>query len=393
MSKNSYRLVEQEVEQLERRIRRHRWKVAGIICLVIVLAFAALFAMDYISKRKSYTEYEVLESIERKDSVGTKFAEFCGNIVKYSNDGAVCIDAKNRQIWNQTYEMQDPILDFCEEYVAIADRNGKQIYVMNAEKTWGFIETTMPIQQIHVANQGTVAVLLERDGVGYIQLYDKKGTFLAEGALHAENSGYPLDIAISNDGKKMMVSMLDVSDGQLNSTITFYNFGTVGQNEVDNIVCSYAYPGVIIPKVEFLTNDIAVGLGENCLILYEGTQKPVVNETISLNREVQSVCYNEEHIGLVYDSEETVSGHEMEVYDVEGAKVLNLNLPIEYEKVEFLNSGELYIGDELQCVIYTMDGIKRFQGSFEKDVHQVIHVNGRQYVLVMAGATEIIKLK
>ena len=54
----------------------------------------------------------------------------------------------------------------------------------------------MPIQRVSVAKQGTIAVLMESEGISYLQLYDKEGTQLAAGELHVQNSGYPLDIAL-----------------------------------------------------------------------------------------------------------------------------------------------------------------------------------------------------
>ena len=184
------------------------------------------------------------------------------------------MDENNKIIWNQTYEMQAPMVDFCENYAAIADKKGDRIYIMDLSGPCGEIETSMPIQRIEVASQGLVAVLMEQNGTGYIQMYDKSGTFLAEGEVHTENSGYPLDIAISNDGKKLAVSLLDVNKGNVNTTITFFNFDAMGQNEIDNIVGQYSYADMVVPKVEFLTNDVMVAFGSQKAVVFEGAQKP-----------------------------------------------------------------------------------------------------------------------
>ena len=71
----------------------------------------------------------------------------------------------------------------------------------------------MQIQKIAVARQGTVAALMKNKDVNYIALYNKDGECLAEGALHMENSGYPMDITLTSDGKKLGVSVLDVNSG------------------------------------------------------------------------------------------------------------------------------------------------------------------------------------
>ncbi len=393
MSKKPYRLVEQEVDRLELKIRKHRLKIVRTILILAVLGLIVAGILYYLYQTKTYSDFQVLETVERQDTAGTRYAEFNGNILKYSNDGAFYIDAQNQLFWNQTYEMQSPMLDICESYAAIADEDGTKIYIMDTQGPCGEIETTRPIQQVHVANQGTVAVLMEENGIGYIQLFDKSGTFLAEGELHTQNSGYPLDIAISNDGKKMAVAMLDVNEGTVKTTVAFYNFGSVGQNEIDNIVSSYPYSDVVIPKVEFLANDVAVAVGDSRVIFYEGSQKPVVKEEIEMDREIRSLFYNERYLGLVFDNENSEQTYGLEVYDTQGGQVAAIDFSTEYESIEFLDNDEICIRNNLECSIYTLRGIQRFHYNFDRDLYKVIHTTGRQYLFLMSDTTEKVKLK
>lgn len=393
MTKKPYRVVEQKVDQLEERIQTHRRRVLKLILLLVVLALLLAGSLYYIYETKSYADYQVIESVKREDSAGTNFVEFQGNILKYSNDGAFYIDAKNNLIWNQTYEMQSPMLDICEGYVAIADQKGKKIYVMDTEGPCGEIEMNQPIQQVHVANQGMVAVLMRENGTSYIQLYDKNGTFLAEGELHTKNSGYPMDIAISDDGKKMVVSMQDLNEGKVRTTVAFYNFGSVGQNEIDNIVSSYPYSDTVIPKVEFLTNDIAVAVGDNRVVIYEGSQKPTVKEEIEVTQEIRSLFYNEHYVGLVFENENNEQPYHVTVYDMKGNEACTFDFNMEYEEIEFLSNDEICIQNNLECGIYTLRGVQRFHYNFEKDIYKVLHNGGRQYIFLMSGVTEKVKLK
>lgn len=393
MSKKPYRLAQQEVNQLEAKIRKHRINILKLILLLSVLSLAAAGTLYYIYQTRTYNNYQVLETAERKDSAGTSFAEFNGNILKYSNDGAFYIDGKNQLIWNQTYEMQSPMLDICEGYAAIADKNGKKVYIMDTQGPCGEVEINRPIRQVNVANQGMVAVLMEENGAGYIQLYDRNGVFLAEGELHTKNSGYPLDIAISNDGKKMAVSMLDVNEGNVRTTVAFYNFGTVGQNEIDNIVSSYPYSDMVIPRVEFLTNDVAVAVGDSRLIFYEGVQKPVVEKELEITREIRSFFYNDRYIGLVFNNENKEQPFGIEIYDIRGNQVKTFDFSMEYDEIEFLKDDEICIRNNLECGIYTIRGNERFHYNFDEDIHKVIHLGGCQYLFLMSETTEKVKLK
>lgn len=191
MSDRPYHLVEKHVDQLEEKIKVHRMRVLKLVLAVVILLLIVAGSLFFVYQNTSYTEYQVLERSERADSAGSSFLEFSGNILKYSYDGASCLDSANRQIWSQTYEMQTPIVDICEDYVAIAERDGNKIYIMDTAGPCGSVETRRPISQIQVANQGMVAVLMEDEGAGYIELYSKDGTFLAEGSLHTRKKAIP----------------------------------------------------------------------------------------------------------------------------------------------------------------------------------------------------------
>ena len=73
---------------------------------------------------------------------------FDGYLLNYSKDGAGCMDTKGNAVWNQTFEMQNPIVDICQNVVAIGDYNGRTIYVMNTGGPMGNITTNRPIRNI-----------------------------------------------------------------------------------------------------------------------------------------------------------------------------------------------------------------------------------------------------
>ena len=122
---------------------------------------------------------------------------------------------------------------------------------MNTSGTQGKFKVTMPVMKMDVSANGSVAVLMEEDGTSYLSLYSKSGEQLAEGAIHVEKGGTPMDVALSDDGEKMVVSSLDIHDGSAKSTVTFYNFGAVGEEKVDHIVATYTYKDTVIPEIAY----------------------------------------------------------------------------------------------------------------------------------------------
>lgn len=394
MDKQAYRVVTSDVNEMNEKIHKHRRRILILTVLVVVLLLGTVTGTYIYLQTRNYTDYEVLDSVEREDSSGTKFAVFNGNIIKYSKDGVTCIDTDNHMIWNQTYEMQSPMVDTCEDYAVVADKKGENIYIMDMQGSCGEIKTTMPIQKVQVANQGMVAILMEQDGTGYIHLYDRNGTFLAEGELHTENSGYPLDIAISNDGKKMAVSLLDVNEGNVKTTIIFYNFDAAGQEEIDNIVGQYSYADMVFPQMQFFENDIMAAFGTGKTVIFEGKEKPDVRNEIIAESEIRSIFYNNTCLGFVYTNENNELPYKMRVFDLEGKEVFSKDFGIEYEEIRFLENGEVCVRGDLECAIYTLRGWEKFHGSFDKSIKEVLSAGGiRNYIFLREGEIQKVRLK
>ncbi len=394
MADQPFPVAGSDVMQIQEKIHKHRRRIFVGIVLVAALLALALAAWSLYLQRKTYTNYEVLSTAAREDTEGARFAVFGSNVIRYGKDGAVCMDMDNRIIWNQTYEMQEPFIDVCGSYAAISEIQGERIYIMDSEGPCGEIKTTMPIQRVKVANQGMVAVLMERGGAGYLRLYGKEGDFLAEGELHTANSGYPLDIAISKDGKKMAVSLLDVKSGSIKNSITFFNFDSVGQNEIDNIVGQYSYADVMFPKVEFLSNNVLAAFGDSKAVIFEGAQKPKVKSEIKLDKQVRSIFYDDSHVGFVFDTGRKKRPYRMEIYDLAGSPMMRKRFGIEYKEIAFLANDEVCVLGDKECAIYTLRGVLKFRSTFRQGIRKILPLRGiRDYVFLMDKETQKVRLK
>lgn len=383
-----------DVKEYNQKIREHRLHVLKrwAVCTIFFLLVAAGFWL-FMSFRQ-YTDYDVRSSVERADAKATNFAEFQGNILKYSNDGAVYTDAANELIWNQTYEMSNPQIDICEGYLTIYDKKGTKIHIFTSSKLQGSIETTMPIEQVCVASQGTVAVLMRKDDTAYLELYDKEGKILAGGEIHGKKGGYPVAIALSHDALKLGVSMLDISEGKVNSTVAFYNYGSVGQNEIDNCVGVTTYEDMVIPELEFTSADRMIAFGDSKILVFEGTQKPVQTAEVVLEKQAQSIFHNNDYIGVVYSNEDEALTHQLAIYKTNGDFVREKDFAMEYDSIQFMSNNEICILTDITCDLYTLRGVYKFHYEFEEGICQVIPGGtDLNYIFVLSNATERIRLK
>lgn len=394
LKRHPFHTVEVDQDDLDAKIKKHRRKVFVIIASIILLVLIALIAIYIYFERKTYTSYEVINSIERSDTSASQFETFQGNLLKYTNDGAVYTDLNGNRIWNQTYEMDHPFTDSCNEYLVIYELNGTQIYILNKVSLQSSIQTTMPIQRVSVAKQGTIAVLMESEGISYLQLYDKEGTQLAAGELHVQNSGYPLDIALSEDGQKLAVAMLDINEGSVKTTIAFYNFGAVGQNSIDKIVGSYSYPDMLISRIHYMKDDTMVAFGDSKVVIFSGTQKPAESTSIEITEEVKSIFYDDQYFGLVFDSDSKEQPHRLELYNIKGTKVREVGISIDYNQIELLDNQDICIYNDNQCEIINRKGIRKLLCTFDKSLYKVISTAAqRNYTFILEGETRRVKLK
>ena len=394
LKRHPFHTVEVDQDDLDAKIKKHRRKVFVIIASIILLVLIALIAIYIYFEHKTYTSYEVINSIERSDTSASQFETFQGNLLKYTNDGAVYTDLNGNRIWNQTYEMDHPFTDSCNEYLVIYELNGTQIYILNKVSLQSSIQITMPIQRVSVAKQGTIAVLMESEGISYLQLYDKEGTQLAAGELHVQNSGYPLDIALSEDGQKLAVAMLDINEGSVKTTIAFYNFGAVGQNSIDKIVGSYSYPDMLISRIHYMKDDTMVAFGDSKVVIFRGTQKPAESTSIEITEEVKSIFYDDQYFGLVFDSDSKEQPHRLELYNIKGAKVREVGISIDYNQIELLDNQDICIYNDNQCEIINRKGIRKLLCTFDKSLYKVISTAAqRNYIFILEGETRRVKLK
>ena len=303
------------------------------------------------------------------------------------------MDIKGNAVWNQTFEMQNPIVDVCQNVVAIGDYNGRNIYVMNTGGVIGSITTNKPMRDFCVASNGVVAAVLDDTDTTWIYLYDSQGKELAYFRTTMKDSGYPVKVAISPSGELVCVSYLFVDSGQMKSSVAFYNFGAVGQNNTNNYVSGYDYLNTVVPFVRFLDNRSLFAVADNRVMLYGGAQKPVSVLENLIDDSVLSVYYGGEYVGLVFNSTEEGSRYRMDVYHKSGVLKQSINFNIEYSDIIFYED-QIIIYNEAECCIYNSNGMEKYSGRFNKSTLVLIPQNSAyRYMAVTPDSIDTIELQ
>lgn len=362
--------------------------------IVIIVAIVAIGIGIYVYfENKVYTEYNIVSNVERTDSVSTKYLKYNEYIFKYSNDGASCTDYENNILWNQTFEMQNPMVDICGEYIAVADKEGNKIYIFNKSGLEGEIDVTLPISQIQVASQGVVYAVVEEGNNSYIYVYSKAGEVIAKSKQPMAKSGYPLDITVSDNGEKLGVSYLYVDSGIMKSDVAFYNFGSVGQNESDNLVSGYTSENIIYPVIEYVDDSTAIAVGDNKIEIYRGKQRPELYKEISIEEEIRSVYCSDKYIALIFDNTDGTQKYRLDLYTVEAEKILSLKFDKDYKNVILRDEGFIITG-ESEFSVYNISGMEKFNYKSGRSIINVIQTDSNnRFVVIDSANTQVISLK
>ncbi len=385
--------VAPDSEDYKKKIARHR-RVIFYKALIIVVLSGAIGAGMYINyERTVYTGYNVLDTIKYAEVATANYREFNNNILRYSTDGASAFNMQDEMLWNQTYEMQSPMVDICNDYVGIGDYKGTKIYLMNSKGLQGEIDTTLPIQNFKVSGNGVVAVILEEKEVTWVRIFNKEGNVIASDRTTMAKSGYPVNIALSDNGILLAVSYLKIETGDMVSSVAFYNFGNVGQNEIDNLVSGYNYENTVVSYVEFMNDRSAFIVGDNKFAIFKGGQKPESVFEINIDDEIKSVFHNEEYIGLVFVEGTSEAAYRLDVYDTSGELVLSKPFNLEYSDIIF-HGGRIIIYNSSNCLICNMDGMEKYDGAFKSSIIELVPTSSNlRYLLVSGNKTEKIQLK
>lgn len=381
-----------EKMEFEHRLKAHRrsrlMKILVTGFTIIAIAAAIFFLWD----NSVYTSYTEISSFPRVSSSNSVCINHNGKVLTYSKDGISSIDTKGNTIWNETYQMQNPIVEVNENAVAVGDYGGHIIYVMDEKGKVGEIDTNLPIRDFCVSKTGVVAAVLEDSNLTRLNLYSPKGEELVKSECRMSQSGYPVAVALSDTGEVMEVSYLYVDSGTIKSSIAFYNFSDVGQNSIDRLVGGNEYKDSVIPFVGFLGKDGAFAVGNNRISFYSGSEKPVSIAEKLLNEEIQAVYTGNEHVALVYIDTTGAALYRIDLYDKKGNVVLSKNIDIDYQNV-LIQKNSVVIYNNTECVMYNMSGKEKYRGTFGKSVSLLIPANKmNRFIMVSADSIDIIEL-
>lgn len=376
----------------EQKIKSHRRGRILKSLFFTVAIILAVWILYYLWDNSSYSYYSEVSSYPRFSSSNSICVNHNGRVLTYSKDGINSMDAKGVVIWNETYEMQNPLVEVNKNAVAVGDYGGHVIYVLDEKGKVGEIDTNLPIRDFCISENGIVAAILEDQKATKLNLYDSKGKILVESESYMNQNGYPVAVALSENAEVMEVSYLQVDSSKVTSHVAFYNFSEVGQNKVDRLVSGRAYEQTVIPYVGFFEDGGSFAVGSGRIIFYEGEEKPIDLAIKMLTEEIQAVYRGDNHVILVYVDTTGAALYRIDMYDKKGNLVLSETVDIQIHDI-LIQDKNIVIYNDTECIMYGISGKEKFRGSFGKSVSLLIPSNRvNRFLMITPTSVDVIEL-
>lgn len=366
--------------------KRKRWLFVGVGMVLFVTVLC--FSLHYLTNQ-TYADFRVVEEKQELSSANGNYLYFAKGILKYSRDGVAFYSKEGEELWNQPCQMQTPTIATCDSMAVLGDIGGTSVMVLNEEGVRGEFQTGRPIERLTVSAQGIVGAILKAEISPQICCYDAKGNVLVEQKTSLTNTGYPLGLALSKDGKRLLVTYLLTEETEVSTRVLYYSFeDNVSQHEL----CEATYSGKMVPVGTYLTDSVCVLAGDGMLAFWKGNGKPKETEKATFDREIQTLVCQEEKVALVLKNEDG-KGYELQVYNKNGNRLFMESFQESYSHLTICQN-QIILYEGSKCLIYNGQGTKRYEGDLKMTIRGLVPVSGwNRYLLLGADGAQEIQLK
>jgi len=376
--------------RMERDLRRDKWR-GLLIAVTFVLVFTA--AAVFYMKNYTYTTYSV-DSETRMGSLNrAKLLNFGNGTLVIGSDTISYMEG-DAILSSETVSFQTPVVAIEGDYYAVCDNGGYQVYIGDKSGIISTVKVSRRVRGLDISASGVIAVFTESNDAAYISYFDRFGSRLAvEVKTVLDASGYPMDISVSPDGQKLLVSYYSTANGIGESRLVLYDFEH-GRSDANYIAASWENfydTNTLLVDGDFFddNNFVAIGDNEAAFLSYDnlnGAAEPVI---IPFTDPVRSVLISNGYFFMVT---ETAEGNLMTVCDKKGAVYSSFSVPENYDCIRTNGRNVLLMNDE-NLWYYNFSGRRRYAGALVS-VPVDVCFTGKKSLLVNNGTViERITLK
>lgn len=365
-------------------------KKKKIILLSFFVIVVAIIAIYFLIKYQTYNYVELTTVYENNNTDNSNYIQCLDGVLRYSRDGVVLLTEKGDEIWNQPCQMNNPMVEMCGDSVAIGDKGGTNILVFQKNGLKGEIHTTKTIEKFAVSSQGIVSTILKDDNMPLVICYDAVGNKLVEHKIIPKNTGYPVDVALSEDGNTLIVSYIYTEGTEVTTKVSYYYFGDRKETK-DYQVYQKDFSNTVIPVATFMRHDISLLVADNKLIFNKGLNEIKEMCRVELKTEIQSIAYNDEFVAVLL-RKDNATDYQLNMYNSKGKLLSTVNVEKEYESLKIAEE-QIVLYDGQACAIYMKNGVKKYEGNIDQKIMEIFTRAGlNKYMVINASGFYEVRL-
>lgn len=320
-------------------------------------------------------------------------------IVKVSKDSIIAYNLKGEEIWKDTLTLDDLWIVQRSPYLAVANRQTRNIIIFNDKGRQGEITLQNPIAYFSMNEDGNIAVIEElvEEGGHSVSTYTAKGEVLGgKRVTYIENGGFPVTAEISPNNEVLLISYINVNGPSITSSIAAMFIEQTKEKELDNIWYGLEQKDNLIYEIEFINDRVWASVGDKVTTFYtlEGkliqtkqglyvtyppylTKKSVIGQCLP-------VVATPQIVGNTVHTKETLY-----LFNTKGEVVLEEALD---KSVTYFNADEkgVIIGQNKKFTGFNKMGVKYFEFNATQDIKALVYLDNKAIAI---GKTEVMLLK
>lgn len=337
------------IEKKEKKINKRKLAISIILAIILIFAITIIILYNTIEGFRNWMDKNILNK-EILQNTATVIELEDENAKIYAANKNIFILNKNKlNIYNNfgnkdtelEMEITNPIFSSSNRFVAVGEKDGKKIYVVEDKKIAWDAQIEGEISQVHINKNGYVALVIT--GTSYksvVSVFDNEGNQLFTKYLSSTRLA---DICISNDNKYLALAEVDTSGTSIQSNIKVISV-TDPKNTDEKV-----YKGKtnsLITNIKYQDNNKLVCMYDDSIhIIHDDNDEELTNydnqkisfSSIELNNNVVNV--KEQSSGL-FTADSIVNITNIENKNVKTYKANSVTKEINtYENIIALNLG------------------------------------------------------
>ncbi len=201
-------------------------KVAGLTALLLLFILAAAFFLNSKLPASTVREEEISDTFYAVNSDNLKdVVPFSDGIALLSASTLKYLDAAGNEIVTNTHSFANPAIEVNSKVLLLYDRGGYSMRIENNTSEYRNLSFNSVITTAEIGHKGNYAYVLNADG-GYqshLYVYTLNGTKQFE---WGSASDYIIDVALSDNGKYVAVTLMGIDGAQYFSKIILFKFNS-----------------------------------------------------------------------------------------------------------------------------------------------------------------------